>query len=59
MNIALKLEETKTSEVIAERFPFPAVSHFAAVVKTHSSDVSIGVTDMVDVIGVLGASDKV
>ncbi|KAG0373618.1 hypothetical protein BGX24_011465 [Mortierella sp. AD032] len=55
----LKLEETKASEVMPERFPFPAVSHFAAVVKTHSSDVSIGVTDMVDVIGVLGASDKV
>ncbi|KAF9548396.1 hypothetical protein EC957_006612 [Mortierella hygrophila] len=55
----LKLEETKASEVIAERFPFPAVSHFAAVVKTTSSDVSIGVADMVEVIGVLGASDKV
>ncbi|KAG0277004.1 hypothetical protein BGZ95_006687 [Linnemannia exigua] len=55
----LKLGETKTSEVMPERFPFPAVSHFAAVVKTHSSDVSIGVTDMVEVIGVLGASDKV
>ncbi|KAF9128136.1 hypothetical protein BGW39_005324 [Mortierella sp. 14UC] len=55
----LKLKETKTSEVIAERYPFPAASHFAAVVKSHSSDVSIGVTDMVEVIGVLGSSDKV
>ncbi|KAF9097635.1 hypothetical protein BGX29_007997 [Mortierella sp. GBA35] len=55
----LKIEETKESEVIKERFPFPGVGHFAAVVKTHSSDVSIGVTDMVEVIGVLGASDKV
>ncbi|KAF8933918.1 hypothetical protein BGZ47_010594, partial [Haplosporangium gracile] len=55
----LKLQEEMASEVIAERFPFPAVSHFAAVVKTHSSDASIGVTDMVEVIGVLGASDKV
>lgn len=59
MNTGLKFEETKAPEVIVERFPFPAVDHFAAVVKTHSSDVSIGVTDMVEVIGVLGASDKV
>ncbi|KAF9924162.1 hypothetical protein FBU30_005830 [Linnemannia zychae] len=55
----MKLEETKESEVIAGRFPFPTVNHFAAVVKTHSSDISIGVTDMVEVIGILGASDKV
>ncbi|KAF9113803.1 hypothetical protein BGX27_000773 [Mortierella sp. AM989] len=53
----LKLEE-KSSQVIPERYPFPEVDHFAAVVKTHSSDVTIGVTDMVEVVGVLGASDK-
>ncbi|KFH71771.1 hypothetical protein MVEG_02066 [Podila verticillata NRRL 6337] len=53
----LKLEAS--SKVLPERFPFAGQDHFAAVVKTHSSDVSIGVTDMVEVIGVLGASDKV
>jgi len=53
----LKLEAS--SKVLPERFPFTGQDHFAAVVKTHSSDVSIGVTDMVEVIGVLGVSDRV
>ncbi|KAG0096370.1 hypothetical protein BGZ93_004662 [Podila epicladia] len=52
-------ENKESSKVLPERFPFAGQDHFAAVVKTHSSDVSIGVTDMVEVIGVLGASDKV
>ncbi|KAG0036963.1 hypothetical protein BGZ82_003384 [Podila clonocystis] len=56
----LKLENSQeSSNVLPERFPFAGQDHFAAVVKTHNSDVSIGVTDMVEVIGVLGASDKV
>ncbi|KAG0299600.1 hypothetical protein BGZ98_009909, partial [Dissophora globulifera] len=53
----LKLDSSEP-QVIPERYPFSGADHFAAVVKTHSSDVSIGVTDMVEVIGVLGASDK-
>ncbi|KAG0028690.1 hypothetical protein BGZ81_004534 [Podila clonocystis] len=56
----LKLENSQeSSSVLPERFPFAGQDHFAAVVKTHNSDVSIGVTDMVEVIGVLAASDKV
>ncbi|KAI8602340.1 putative alanine racemase-domain-containing protein [Dissophora ornata] len=54
----MKLEEAKTSQVIPERYPFPGANHFAAIVKSHSSDVSIGVTDLVEVVGVLGASDR-
>ncbi|KAF9584942.1 hypothetical protein BGW38_004582, partial [Lunasporangiospora selenospora] len=55
----MKLEGSTSSKVIQERYPFPGAQHFAAVVKTHSGDTSIGVTDMVEVIGVLGASDRV
>ncbi|KAG0052774.1 hypothetical protein BGZ83_002128 [Gryganskiella cystojenkinii] len=55
----LSLEGDNTSQVIAGRYPFAGTQHFAAIVKTHSSDVNIGVTDMVDVIGVLGASNAV
>ncbi|KAF9364921.1 hypothetical protein BGX34_012093 [Mortierella sp. NVP85] len=54
----LKLQDVKVPQVIPERYPFPGADHFAVVVKTHSSDVSIGVTDLVEVIGVLGASDQ-
>ncbi|KAF9435518.1 hypothetical protein BGZ76_006123 [Entomortierella beljakovae] len=55
----LTLEEEPQSRVIPERYPFPGVDHFAAVLKSHSSDTSIGVTDMVEVVGVLGTSDKI
>ncbi|KAF9423159.1 hypothetical protein BGZ94_008394 [Podila epigama] len=56
----LELQDSEpTAKVLPERFPFAGESHFAAVVKTHSSDITIGVTDTVEVIGVLGASDKV
>ncbi|KAG0345241.1 hypothetical protein BG004_003859 [Podila humilis] len=51
--------DSSDSRVIPERFPFAGRDHFAAVVKTHSSDVSIGVTDMVEVIGVLGIRDRI
>ncbi|KAK3828783.1 MAG: putative alanine racemase-domain-containing protein [Benniella sp.] len=54
----LKLQDVKVPQVIPERYPFSGADHFAVVVKTHSSDVSIGVTDLVEVIGVLGASDQ-
>lgn len=55
----LTLEGDSAPQVIPGRYPFPGAQHFAAVVKTHASDVNIGVTDMVDVIGVLGASNAV
>ncbi|KAF9574408.1 hypothetical protein EC968_006568 [Mortierella alpina] len=55
----LTVNEVTAPQVIPERYPFPGESHFAAVVKTHSSDISIGVTDTVDVIGVLGVNDRV
>ncbi|KAF9273912.1 hypothetical protein BGZ68_001098 [Mortierella alpina] len=54
----LTVDDAKTPQVIPERYPFPGDAHFAAVVKTHSSDISIGVTDTVDVIGVLGSNDR-
>ncbi|KAI1317505.1 hypothetical protein EDD11_008312 [Mortierella claussenii] len=54
----MKLEGDRSSQVIPERYPFPGVDHFAVVVKTHSSDVTIGVADLVEVVGVLGTSDK-
>ncbi|KAG0207841.1 hypothetical protein BGX31_002487 [Mortierella sp. GBA43] len=54
----LTIQDDKVSQVLPERYPFPGIDHFAAVVKTHSSDTTIGVTDMVEVLGVLGASDK-
>ncbi|ORZ27067.1 putative alanine racemase-domain-containing protein [Lobosporangium transversale] len=54
----MTLGSNQPSEVIPERYPFPNVDHFAAVIKTHSSDLSIGVTDVIEVIGVLGASDR-
>jgi hypothetical protein len=57
-NADLKLQDVKVPQVIPERYPFPGADHFAVVVKTHSSDVSIGVTDLVEIIGVLGASDQ-
>ncbi|KAF9187739.1 hypothetical protein BGZ51_001124 [Haplosporangium sp. Z 767] len=55
----MNLGDTAPLRVIPERYPFPGGNHFAAVVKTHSSDATIGVTDMIEVIGVLGASDRV
>ena len=55
----LSLEGDDAPQVIAGRYPFAGIQHFAAVVKTHASDINIGVTDMVDVIGVLGASNAV
>ncbi|KAF9986605.1 hypothetical protein BGZ75_001595 [Mortierella antarctica] len=55
----LTVDDVKAPQIIPERYPFPGDAHFAAVVKTHSSDISIGVTDTVDVIGVLGANDRV
>ncbi|KAG0021756.1 hypothetical protein BGZ80_001771 [Entomortierella chlamydospora] len=57
LNASLQ-EDESPSQVIPERYPFPGVDHFSAIMKTHSSDASIGVTDMVEVIGVLGARDK-
>ncbi|GJJ73673.1 hypothetical protein EMPS_06031 [Entomortierella parvispora] len=55
----LTLDGDDAPQVIPGRYPFPRAQHFAAVVKTHASDINIGVTDMVDVIGVLGASNSV
>ncbi|KAF8976778.1 hypothetical protein BGZ46_007974 [Entomortierella lignicola] len=55
----MKIEEGIPSQVIPERYPFPGVHHFAAIVKTHLTNLTIGVTDMVEVVGVLGASDKI
>lgn len=57
--LGLTLDGENAPQVITGRYPFPRAQHFAAVVKTHASDINIGVADMVDVIGVLGASNTV
>ncbi|KAF9988484.1 hypothetical protein BGZ65_002970 [Modicella reniformis] len=54
----LELQDIKAPQVIPERYPFPDADHFAVVFKTHSSDASIGVADMVEIIGILGASNR-
>ncbi|KAI7818851.1 hypothetical protein BC939DRAFT_276344 [Gamsiella multidivaricata] len=61
LDVALQdmdLEDSTSSGNVPERYPFQGIDHFAVVVKTHSSDISVGVTDTVEVIGVLGASDN-